>query len=155
MMQTYAFLWIVPLRLEILPSPANLTCIIQQFSPVYLLISKRKRSARAIRSSSCLCSSNRSMSLFSGTNFSSCKGASTMLIEKLKDRFTFLQVCLRTTAIYTNYINSEIRCAYCDTISRLGWVQTGIHRPIHTLVTNIFNKIWYFFMLFVPFNCNI
>jgi len=36
-----------------------------------LLISKRKRSARAMRSISCLCSSNRSVSLFSGTNFSS------------------------------------------------------------------------------------
>lgn len=39
-----------------------------------LLISKRKRSARAMRSISCLCSSNRSVSLFSGTNFSSWSG---------------------------------------------------------------------------------
>ena len=38
---------------------------------VYLLISNRKRSALAIRSSSCLCSSNSSMSPFSGTNFRS------------------------------------------------------------------------------------
>lgn len=39
-----------------------------------LLISKRKRSARAMRSISCLCSSNRSVSLFSGTNFSNWSG---------------------------------------------------------------------------------
>lgn len=53
-------------------------------SSVYLLISKRKRSARAMRSSSCLCSSKRSMSLFSGINFSSCEGTRAVLIQMSK-----------------------------------------------------------------------
>lgn len=39
--------------------------------PTNLLISKRNRSALAMRSSSCLCSSSRSTSPFSGTNFRS------------------------------------------------------------------------------------